>query len=179
MNINKHKLFRYSKFDAKARNLWKWTEENSHPTVNYDLFGSKTGRLTTKMGSVPIMNLKTEIKDIVEPKWDCFVEFDFNAAEIRAMISLMGQKQPQEDIHEWNIKNIFSHGSTIRKTKLSILNTIAKTLSSKNFSTNKKKYYEPPLVEGQIAIDFTPSTTSFNPVPPITVWTGSTKSKGS
>jgi len=140
VNINKHKLFRYSKFDAKARNLWKWTQENSHPIVNYDLFGSKTGRLTTKMGSFPIMNLKTEIKDIVEPKWDCFVELDFNAAEIRTMISLMGQEQPQEDIHEWNIKNIFKEDITRAEAKQKffawLYNSENKTINSEYYSKN-------------------------------------------
>jgi hypothetical protein len=117
VNINLNKLYRHSKIDNKARHLLKWIQENPSPIVNYDLFGSVTGRLTTKVGSFPIMNLKTEIKDIVEPKWDCFVELDFNAAEIRTMISLMGQEQPQEDIHEWNIKNIFKEDISREKAK--------------------------------------------------------------
>ena len=138
------------------------------------------------------MNLKSELKGIVEPKWDCFLELDFNAAEIRTMISLMGQEQPQEDIHEWNIKNIFKEDLsraeakqkffawlTIRKTKLSILNSIAKTFSSKSIIAKNKKKYGPRLVEGQVAIDFTRLTISYNPLPPITASTASTKSKSS
>mgnify|MGYP003645544753 FL=1 len=81
VTINKHKLFKHSQNDAKARYLWKWIQNNSHPRVNYDLFGSVTGRITTRVGSFPIMNLKRELKDIVEPKWDCFLELDFNAAK--------------------------------------------------------------------------------------------------
>tara|TARA_R100001591_G_scaffold87484_1_gene93642 strand:+ start:597 stop:1781 length:1185 start_codon:yes stop_codon:yes gene_type:complete len=138
VNVNKHKLFKYSQNDSKARNLWKWIQENSRPTVNYDLFGSKTGRLTTKNGSFPIMNLKTEIKDVVEPKWDCFLELDFNAAEIRTMLSLMGQPQPQEDIHEWNIKNIFKEDISRAQAKQKffawLYNSENKTIDSKFYS---------------------------------------------
>ena len=107
VNINMHKLYNLAKTDAKAKYLLKWLQNNSHPTVNYNLFGSVTGRLTTKVGSFPIMNLKKELKPIVEPKWDCFLELDFNASEIRTLLSLSGQEQPQGDIHEWHKQNIF------------------------------------------------------------------------
>ncbi len=144
ININKHKLFRHSQSDAKAKHLWKWLQENLHPTVNYDLFGSKTGRLTTKAGSFPIMNIKTELKDIVEPKWDCFLELDFNAAEIRTMISLMGQRQPQEDIHEWNIKNIFKQDITRAEAKQKFF---AWLYNSENKTIDSEFYSKDALVE--------------------------------
>ncbi len=57
------------------------------------------------------MNLKTELKDIVRPTNDVFIELDFNAAEIRTLISLSKQNQPQEDIHEFNRKEIFKKGT--------------------------------------------------------------------
>ena len=69
------------------------------------------------------------------------------------------------------------HGSITRKTKLSILNSIAKKFSSKNFT--KKVKYTHPLVEGQYAIDFMHSITFSNPLPPTIVWTASTKLKDS
>jgi hypothetical protein len=156
IRINLHKLFKHSKHDAKAKNLWKWMQENPHPTVNYNLFGSVTGRLTTKEGSFPIMNLKKEIKDILEPKWDCFVELDFNAAEIRTMISLMGQEQPPEDIHEWNIKNIFKEDISRAQAKQKffawLYNSENKTIDSKFYSKDVlvEKFYK----EGQIHSPF-------------------------
>jgi hypothetical protein len=149
VNINMHRLYNHAKTDTKAKNLLKWMQNNPYPTVNYDLFGSVTGRLTTKTGSFPIMNLKSEIKDIVEPKWDCFVELDFNAAEIRTMISLMGQKQPQEDIHEWNIKNIFKQDITRAEAKQKffawLYNSENKTIDSEFYSKDilvEKHYCE-------------------------------------
>jgi hypothetical protein len=148
VNVNMHKLYRHAKTDQKAKSLLKWLQHNPHSTVNYDLFGSKTGRLTTKLGSFPIMNLKKEIKDIIEPKWDCFVEFDFNAAEIRTMISLMGQKQPQEDIHEWNIRNIFKEDISRAEAKQKffawLYNSENKTINSEYYSKNDlvEKFYD-------------------------------------
>jgi len=107
VNVNLHKLYNMAKTDLKAKQLLSWLQNNPHPTVNYNLFGTKTGRLTTRVGSFPIMNLKKELKHIVEPKWDCFLELDFNAAEIRTLLSLSGESQPQGDIHEWHKQNIF------------------------------------------------------------------------
>ena len=148
VNVNLHKLYNHAKADTKARNLLKWIQTNPELTVNYDIFGSVTGRLTTKNGSFPIMNLKNEIKDVVEPKWDCFVEFDFNAAEIRTMISLMGQEQPQEDIHEWNIKNIFKEDLNRAEAKQKffawLYNSENKTIDSESYSKDAlvEKFYD-------------------------------------
>ena len=60
VHINLHKLYKWAKTDLKAKQLLTWLQGNSRPIVNYNLFGSVTGRLTTKPGSFPIMNLKTE-----------------------------------------------------------------------------------------------------------------------
>ncbi|UCH71649.1 MAG: hypothetical protein JSW62_04420 [Thermoplasmatales archaeon] len=144
VKINLHKLYNYAKTDAKAKHLLTWMQSNPNPVVNYDIFGSVTGRLATKTGSFPIMNLKNEIKDIVEPKLDCFVEFDFNAAEIRTMISLMGQDQPQEDIHEWNIKNIFKEDLSRAEAKQKFF---AWLYNSENKTIDSKFYSKDALVE--------------------------------
>lgn len=92
--------------DMKAKSLLKRIK-GSKSFVKYDLFGTKTGRLSIKEGSFPILNLKTENKGILIPKNDWFVEFDYNGAEIRTLLSLSGIEQPKEDIHEWNMKQIF------------------------------------------------------------------------
>jgi|ETNvirnome_2_300_1030623.scaffolds.fasta_scaffold05263_2 hypothetical protein len=134
VKINLHKLYNLAKTDTKAKNLLKWLQTNPHPTVRYNLFGAVTGRLTTREGSFPIMNLKTELKPIVEPKWNCFLELDFNAAEIRTMLSLSGQEQPQGDIHEWHKQNIFkeniSRGEAKRRFFAWLYNPNSQTLKS-------------------------------------------------
>jgi hypothetical protein len=93
--------------DPKAKALYqRFAKVKSF--INYNIFGTITGRLTTFPESFPIMNLKTEHRDIIKPTNDWFIEFDFNAAEIRTLFSLAGMDQPQEDIHEFNIQHVFS-----------------------------------------------------------------------
>jgi len=155
LNINKHKLYNTRDKDFKARTLWKNFGEQKEIFVNYDLFGSVTGRLTTKQGSFPIMNLKTELRDIVRPTNDVFIELDFNAAEIRTLISLSGQEQPKEDIHEFNRKEIFKKGTREdAKTKFFawLYNERSKTIQSDFYSRENvlKEYYR----EGSIRTPF-------------------------
>lgn len=75
--------------------------------VLYNIFGSATGRLTTKRGSVPVLTLKKEQRELLRPQNDAFVELDLNAAEIRMLMALSGREQPQGDIHEHLQKEIF------------------------------------------------------------------------
>jgi len=102
--------------DPKARSIVdRFDPSRTH--VIYNLFGSKTGRLTTSPNSFPILNLKTEHKSILLPKNDWFVEFDYNGAEIRTLLSLSNKKQPEEDIHDWNRKNVYRDFGTRAKAK--------------------------------------------------------------
>ncbi len=75
--------------------------------VIYNIFGSATGRLTTQKGSVPVLTLKKEQRELLKPQNDAFVELDLNAAEVRMLMALSGREQPQGDIHEWVVKNVF------------------------------------------------------------------------
>ena len=46
---------------------------------------------------------------------------DYNAAEVRTLLSLSGKEQPQEDIHEFNAANIFDDETTREKAKRKFL----------------------------------------------------------
>ena len=94
-------------FREKAQNLPRY--------VRYNLFGTKTGRLTTKRSSFPIMTMNKEFRSVVKPNNDYFLELDFNAAEIRTLLALAGAKQPLEDIHAWNLAQGMGQGVETRE----------------------------------------------------------------
>ena len=112
LNINVLKL-NDKKHEFVARNFLKKIKK-TEPYIKYNIFGTKTGRLTTKPNSFPILTLKKEYRSILRPNNDLFVELDYNAAELRVLLTLMNMEQPKEDIHAWNAKNIF-RGLVTRK----------------------------------------------------------------
>lgn len=74
--------------------------------TNYNIFGTKTGRLSNKKSAIPILTMKKEDRHMLKPSNDLFVEFDFNAAELRTLLALSGKNQPQIDIHNWNVQQV-------------------------------------------------------------------------
>ena len=80
---------------------------NGSKYIDYNLFGTVTGRLTTSPGSFPILTMKKDFRKVIKPKNDWFISLDYNGAEVRTVLSLLGKPQPQEDIHLWNIENVF------------------------------------------------------------------------
>ena len=107
-------------FLASAIRRRKITYKSEKRVINYNIFGSSTGRLTTNKGSLPIHNIKKEQRSDIVPSNSAFVEIDFNAAEIRTLLALSGREQPQDDIHEWISKEVFlgKHGREESKVKL-------------------------------------------------------------
>ena len=115
--VNREPLKKAFKHDGKARTLLELVDrKNTH--ILYDIWGTKTGRLTTKQGSFPIMNLKKELADCVIPKNNLFVQLDLNGAEIRTLLALSQNAQhPREDIHEFHMKNVYRDLTTRDKAK--------------------------------------------------------------
>lgn len=82
---------------------------NGSKNINYNLYGSITGRLTVKKDSFPILTFPKQYRSILKPTNDWFISFDMNAAELRTAIALMGKEQPIGDFHEWSVQNIYNN----------------------------------------------------------------------
>ena len=155
VNFNLFGLYNISQIDKKAEHLYAQFE-GKPIHVDYDIFGTVTGRLTTKRDSFPMLNLKREFKRFVTPKNDVFLELDFNAAEIRTLLALQGIEQPQEDIHEWNIKNVFKEEMSRDKAKQKIFawlyNPESKAIKSDAY--DRERLLEKTYSEGKVQTPF-------------------------
>ena len=140
-------LKKASKHDMKAMALLNSLGGKNKP-IQYDIWGSKTGRLTTAKGSFPIMNLKKEIANCVVPKNDIFVQFDLNGAEIRTFIALSTGTHPEGDIHRWNMENVLENITDRDKAKKTFLawfyNPNSDAIKSDHYDRTLllKKYYK-------------------------------------
>ena len=106
------------------------------PYVSYDIFKSKTGRLVTETNSFPILTLNKMCRSSLEPHNDLFVEFDFNAAELRTILALQGEQQPEQDLHDWNVQNVYRGLLTREQAKKRIFSWLYNP-ESKDFLSNR------------------------------------------
>lgn len=112
------------------------------PICDYNMFGTKTGRLTTKKGTFPILTMDREYRSIVKPVNDCFLELDFNAAQLRTMLSLLGEKQPDLDLHEWNRLKFFDGNITREEAKRKAFAWLFGSSREKDQSPEMQKMYD-------------------------------------
>jgi len=152
LNLKTSKLNHLS-HQLATRNFLKRLKR-SEKNIKYNIFGTKTGRLTTEPKSFPILTLKKDFRSILEPNNDLYVELDFNAAELRTLLALMGKEQPKEDIHEWNVKNVFRDLVTRKEAKERIFAWLYNP-DSKDYLANrayerkgvKEKYWDGKIVK--------------------------------
>jgi len=100
----------------RARNFAQKLTQISR-VCDYNIFGTKTGRLTTKKNSFPILTMDKKFRKVVTPTNDWFVSLDFNGAELRTFLALSGIEQPDFDVHDWNRKNVYKSTLTREDAK--------------------------------------------------------------
>ena len=108
LNLDLSKLIRIT---IQDKNTYKLISEN-RPHIHYDMTKTITGRLSTKKGSFPVMTLAKKYRNILIPNNDWLFEMDFNACELRVALALLGHDQPEEDLHDWNLKNVFQRAKS-------------------------------------------------------------------
>jgi len=91
--------------------------KNSSNRIIYDPWVTATGRLTTTQNSFPILTLNKELRHVLAPCNNLFMELDYNSAELRTFFGLSGQDQPAEDIHAWINSTIFNNKYTREECK--------------------------------------------------------------
>ncbi len=91
---------------------------NNYRFVDYNMFGTVTGRLTTNKESFPILTVKKEYRKIAKPVNDLFISLDYNGAEVRTLLELSGEPQPDIDIHQWNTLHLFEQEVTREECKV-------------------------------------------------------------
>jgi hypothetical protein len=109
LNINQRKLKSYEKV------LNRSFGQNHY--ISYNQFGTVTGRLTTSKSSFPVLTIRKDMRSVVEPVNDKFLEFDFNGAEARVLMGILGKKQPPEDIHDFHMNEVFKGKLTREQSK--------------------------------------------------------------
>ncbi len=134
LNLDYAEIARNS-HQLKTRNFLKKTK-HIKPYISYNIFGTKTGRLTVNKGFFPILTLDSDYRSILKPVNDYFIELDYNAAELRVLLGLSGEQQPQQDLHQWNIDNLYRGVGTRDEAKKRIFAWLYNP-QSKDYLSNK------------------------------------------
>ena len=123
--------------DPKFKNQSRALLEGD-PCVKYKQFGTKTGRLTTAPKTFPILTLNKVFRSGVLPTNDYFVELDFNGAEVRTLMGLLGKDQPKVDVHDFHLQEVFTSLSTRDESKVAFFAWLYGSRQAANNSTAGK-----------------------------------------
>ena len=107
LNINIDGCKSYFHTSLGRRKVGDLLKGSNH--IDYNLFGTVTGRLTTHKKSFPILTMRKDFRALIKPKNTAFVSLDYNGAEVRTFLDLSGIEQPMCDVHQWNIENVFNN----------------------------------------------------------------------
>jgi hypothetical protein len=129
---------------------------NCKNKIVYNPWRTVTGRLTTEKDSFPILTLNKSLRSCIKPKNDLFLELDFNSAELRVLLGLLGQAQPEDDLHAWIAETVFEgkldRDASKKKTFAWLYNPNSKNKKLNNF-LNRDKIIEKYFLDNKV---FTP-----------------------
>jgi hypothetical protein len=125
LNLDRQRVFTFSRVDKS--NMVENVRKNSINTIRYDMWKGATGRLTTKDGSFPILNLRRDYRSMVRPHNSFFMEMDFNAADVRSFLYLFDDRNKL--LYE-NIEDIYD----VFREKLDLERIERKELKSKTMA---------------------------------------------
>ncbi len=103
---------------SEKRKIFYKIKNKMVPRISYNMFGTRTGRLTVNKGYFPALTLDKTFRSILKPTNTRFLELDYNAAELRTFIALSGNEQPEGDIHSLNAEKL---GVTRDEAKQAVL----------------------------------------------------------
>jgi hypothetical protein len=129
---------------VRGRNFHRTLQSVNH-TCQYNAWGTVTGRLSTQPHTFPILTMNKEFRPCIHAVNDYLVELDFNAAELRVLLALAEQEQPQNDIHDWNVRNIFSNTLTREEAKVQTFSWLYSSKENKDL----ERLYNKDLVQNK------------------------------
>ena len=135
--------------DIKVSNFVKRIK-SCDKAIRYNLFGTVTGRLTTRKNSFPILTMSKDHRQVLKPSNDCFIELDYNGAELRVLLALLGYDQPKHDVHQWNLDNVFENKVTRAEAKTLFFAWLYGSRSDdvkRHSSLLKEKYNKDSLID--------------------------------
>ena len=88
------------KFNPQTKPFIKKVQKTEN-YIDYNPWTVKTGRLSTNSTSFPALTFDRRARSILEPTNDVFLELDYNAAELRVFLALLGQQAPDGDMYNW------------------------------------------------------------------------------
>lgn len=142
VNIDPQRISSYLQSPKLKNHAKKILESDGY--VRYNQFGTKTGRLTTKKGSFPILTMSRELRSAVHPQNDYYLELDFNGAEVRTLLGLLGKDQPPGDVHDFHLSEIFTKINTRDEAKVAFFAWLygSKTAADRAEMTKLAEFYE-------------------------------------
>ena len=145
LNIDRRTLKSFEKDPKLGRHVTTILERP--PYVKYNLFGTKTGRLTTTKDSFPILTLPKSLRSAIRPQNDYFLEIDFNGAEVRTLLGLLDKEQPNIDIHEFHLAQIFKDLTTREEAKVAFFAWLyGSSSTNKTAIAELNKFYDKDLL---------------------------------